>query len=120
MEGRTHSGLGSKTAALWPWDRKPSSAPLFRGLQREWGRQSPPHSRQAGGLSPHVEMRDTYSYPRAIPPSHAISSQGLRHGKGGQETPVPAKKSLTCYSWTCTQRREELAPFPGSHAPEGT
>lgn len=71
MEGRMHTGLGSETAALWPQDEKPNSAPLFRGLQQDRGKQSPPHGREVRGLSPHLETEGTYSYPRAFPrPCH--------------------------------------------------
>lgn len=71
MEGRMHSGLGGETAALQPWAGEPSSAPLFRGLQQDRGRQRPPHSRVVRGVSPHLEMGGTYSYPRAFPkPCH--------------------------------------------------
>lgn len=71
MEGRMHSGLGSETAALQPWDGEHSSAPLFRGLQQDRGRQSPPHGKGSWVVSSHLEMGDTYSYPRAFPePCH--------------------------------------------------
>lgn len=58
MEGRTHPGLGSETAALQPWDEELSSAPVFRGLLQNQGSKAFPMARQVRGFSSYLEMGD--------------------------------------------------------------
>lgn len=103
----THSGLGSETAI----SSLVMGSPALLPSPGDRGTQSPPRGRGLRGLSPFPSIRE-------LSQSHATASRGVQRDRGGQETPAPARKSLTCCSWTHTRGEAlELAPLLGCHAP---